>query len=103
MGGLSVPSAKAPQAAGARGLAPNLAKRAGEKFKHKITAQFRGISPIWTLSLCARDVGGMWMSPTLLNYVVPIFQFIQTFFSSQVPLYLVKIVYNLFFYLRDKL
>ena len=46
-------------------LEPHLAKRTGEKFKHKITAQFRGISPIWTLSLCARDVGGMWMSPTL--------------------------------------
>ena len=46
-------------------LEPHLAKCMGEKFKHKITAQFRGISPIWTLSLCARDVGGMWMSPTL--------------------------------------
>ena len=48
-------------------LEPHLAKRTGEKFKHKITAQFRGISPIWMLSLCARDIGGMWMSPTLYS------------------------------------
>ena len=41
-------------------------KMYGEKFKHEITAQFRGISLIWTLSLCARDVGRMWMSSTLL-------------------------------------
>ena len=46
-------------------LEPHFTKSAGEKFKHEITAELRGISPIWTPSHCARDVGGMWMSPTL--------------------------------------
>ena len=34
-------------------------------FKHDINAQLRCISPIWTLSHSAHDVGGIWMSPTL--------------------------------------
>jgi hypothetical protein len=46
-------------------LEPYFAKNREEKFKHEITAQFCGINPIWTLSHCARDVGGMWMSATL--------------------------------------
>jgi hypothetical protein len=50
-------------------LEPHLAKGTGEKFKHEITAQFRGINPIWTPSLCARDIGGMWMSSTLLVHL----------------------------------
>jgi len=29
-------------------LEPNFAKTTGEKLKHEITAEFRGISPIWT-------------------------------------------------------
>ena len=47
-------------------LEPHFTKSAGEKFKHEITAELRGISLIWMLSHCAHDVGGMWMSPTLL-------------------------------------
>ena len=43
-----------------------MAKNRLASFKHDITAQLRGISPIWRLSHRARDVGGMWMSPTLL-------------------------------------
>ena len=46
-------------------LEPHFAKTAGEKFKHEITGEFRGISLIWTLSHLSRDVGGMWMSTTL--------------------------------------
>ena len=37
-------------------------------FKHDINAQLRCISPIWTLSHSAHDIGGIWMSPTLVSY-----------------------------------
>ena len=46
-------------------LEPDLSKSKGTRFKHEITAQLRGISPIWTVSQFAHDVGRMWMSPTL--------------------------------------
>ena len=54
-------------------LEPHLAKWTGEKFKHEITAQFRGISPIWTLSLCARDIGRMSSTYLTLENVYVIF------------------------------
>jgi len=44
-----------------------LAKGEVASFKHNITAQMGPISPIWTPSRCARDVGGLWMSPTLVR------------------------------------
>ena len=42
-------------------LEPDLLKKEGAKFKHKITE----IQPDLDMSQYARDVSGMWMSPTL--------------------------------------
>ena len=42
-------------------LEPDLFKKEGAKFKHEITE----IQPDLDMSQYARDVSGMWMSPTL--------------------------------------
>ena len=42
-------------------LGADLSKSDGARFKHRITAQMRGISLIWMLSQCAHDIGKMWM------------------------------------------